>query len=72
MPAQVVKIRSDDKSTPETILGMLLGHRDTIKHIVAVVIWDDDSYQMVNDSIALSEHAFAIAMMQRALFREMD
>jgi len=72
MPAEVKKIRDDFPSSPKTILGMLQGHSDTIKHIAAVVIWEDGSFQMVNDPMSLSEHAYAIAIMQRALLEEMD
>lgn len=69
MPAEVKKIR-DFPSTPELTIGMLQGHAHKIKHIAAVVVWDDDTYQMVNDPMPLSTHAFAIAVMQKKLMDE--
>ena len=71
MPAEVIKIDPKQKSSPTTILGMLLGHNEQIKHIAAVIIWENGDYQMVNDQMTLSEHAFATMVMQRALLKEM-
>jgi hypothetical protein len=70
MAAKVVKINSNFSSTPQTLLGMLLGHADKIKGIGAVIIWDDDTYQMVNIPMKHSEHAMMIQIMQRALWQE--
>ena len=67
-----IKKINDFPSSPELIIGMLAGYAKTIKHIAAVVIWEDGTFQMVNDSMSLSDHAFAIAVLQRALLAEMD
>ena len=54
------------------LLGMLIGHSAKIRHINAVVIWDDDSYQVVNDRMKLGEQAFALIVMLRSLLADMD
>lgn len=69
---QVTKIRPDVDSTPATLLGMLQGHADRIKRVIAVVVWDDDSYQVVNTKLAHSEHVFAAFVMNQELLRELD
>lgn len=71
MSAKLVKIRPDVDSTPEMLLGMLMGHKTKIKHIVAVVVWDDDSNQLVHDAMLKSDLAFALAVFQRDFFEEL-
>ena len=71
MTAEVKKIRPDLDATPEMILGMLKGYDKRIKHIAAVVVWDDDSYQLVNDPMTKRDLAFALAIFQREFFEEL-
>jgi hypothetical protein len=71
MPATVEKIRPDINATPETMLGMLRGHAGKIKHIAAVVVWEDESYQLVHDSMKKSDPAFALAIFQRQFFEDL-
>lgn len=61
---QVVKIRPEVQSTPEMLLGMLLGQSRRIKHIAAIILWDDDSSQLVNDPMQVSDLAWAHAIMR--------
>ena len=72
MPAEVKKIRDDVQADPKMIVGMLNGYAGQIKHIAAVVIWDDDSFQIINDPMPLSKLAYAVAVMDRELRRGMD
>ena len=69
---KVLKIRPDVDSTPATLLGMMQGHSARIKKLIAVVVWDDDSYQVVNTKLQHSEHAFAAFMMEQALKKELE
>lgn len=71
MLAKVEKIRDDIDSTPDMILGMLNGHSGQIKHIAAMVVWDDGSYQLVHDAMEKRDLAWALALFQRELFEEL-
>lgn len=71
MSAKIKKIRPDIESTPQMILGMLNGHSSQIKHIAAVIVWDDDSYQLVNDVMTKRDLAFALAIFQREFFEDL-
>ena len=72
MAAEVKKIKPDMDATPEMILGMLMGYRGKIKHIAAVVVWEDDSYQLVNDPMEKRDLAWALAIFQREFFAELQ
>jgi len=72
MAGKVVKIRPDIDSTGATVAGMLAGHAAQVKHIMAVVIWEDDSYQVVNDPQPRSQMAFAITVLQKRLLDTFD
>ena len=72
MPAEIRKIRPDIESTPEMIIGMLASHGKKIKNIAAVVFWDDDSVQFVNNSMSLRDEAYALAIFQRQLMEDLN
>lgn len=67
MPAEIKKIRDDMASSPEHLLGMLMGYRSQIKNIVAIVEWDDESFQLVNNAMKHRDLAFASAILQATL-----
>ena len=71
MPAELKKINPAMDSTPEMLLGMLLGYRHRIKHLAAVVIWDDDSYQLINDPMTKRDMAWSLAVFQKEFFDEL-
>lgn len=71
MSAVVKKIRPDMDSSPEIILGMLQGHSKQIKHIAAVVIWEDDSCQLVNDPMPKRDMAWLLAAFQKEFFEDL-
>ena len=72
MPAEVKKIRDDIQSDPQMIVGMLQGYVSQISHIAAVVIWDDGTFQVVNDPMPLRDFAYAATILQRELNHQMD
>lgn len=71
MSAVIKKIRADMDSTPEIILGMLQSYRKQIKHITAVVIWEDDSCQLINDPMPKRDMAWLLATFQKEFFEEL-
>lgn len=71
MPAKIKKI-GDFPDSPELVIGVLASRVKQIKHIVGVVIWDDERYEMVCDAMPLPEYALAVHVLQRVLFREID
>jgi len=72
MAAEIKKIKPEMDSTPEMILGMLMTHRDKIKHIAAMVVWDDDSAQLVNDPMPHRDMAWLLATFQQQFFTELQ
>lgn len=70
MAAEVKKIRADLESTPEMVLGMLNGHGRRIKSLCAIIIWDDDSYQLVHNAMPLKDMAYGLALFQKEVLEE--
>lgn len=71
MSAEIKKIRPEIESTPQMILGMLNSYSPQIKHIAAVIVWDDDSYQLVNNVMTKRDLAFALAIFQREFYEDL-
>ena len=71
MSAEIIKFDKSVPTDPRTFLGMLISHADKIRGIVGVVIWDDDTFQVVNTVIPHSSHAFAAFLINEALRNEL-
>ncbi len=71
MNAEVKKIRADVESTPEMVLGMLNGHSGRMKSLCAIVVWDDDSYQVVHNAMQLKDLTYGLALFQREVLEEL-
>lgn len=71
MAAVVKKIRPDINATPEMLLGMMLGYVDQIKEFAGVIIWDDDSVQVVNTPMKMKELSYCATAFQLELFDQM-
>lgn len=71
MIAKVHKIRPDMDSNAQTILGMVNASSEQIKHIAAIVVWENGDYQLVHDAMKKSELAYAFAIFQKEIFEEL-
>ena len=72
MAAKVEKINVEQPASPKTLLGMLIGHSEKIDHIASVVIYNDGTYQLVNTKMPHSAMAFCSAIIQHAVFKDID
>lgn len=69
---EIHKIRPDMPSDPALIIAMLMQHRKRIKHIAAIVVWDDDSYQLCHDAMKKSEMAYSLVLFQKTVMEDID